>query len=255
MIDCERSPLPYPRRTGSIADDASSIASQSRDSLHMPSPEYEEGFPMEETGLRRLQIGQEYQGRVEGYSPCSATAGQKRRASSPPRDDGMHLRTVGSASDLARRRESHSRSTPSPRFHSTSTSISSTTSLPRNSFSSALSVAPSSASSLNSYSRLPHGGFPPAPMDINTDVSYTGSMSLNPSPRGSISARTSHHRALSESRPLTNARKLPEVLGLVKHNSAPSRQGVFICACCPKKPKKFDTQEELKLVPPNLIIH
>ncbi|KAJ8059965.1 hypothetical protein OCU04_011581 [Sclerotinia nivalis] len=245
IIDNERSSLPYPRRSGSIADDASSIASQSRDSFHMPSPEYEEGFPMEETGLRRLQIGEEYHGRGEGYSPCSATAGQKRRASSPPRDDGLHLRTVGSASDLARRRESGSRSTPSPRFHSTSTSISSSTSLPRNSFSSTLSVAASSATSMGSYGRLSHGSLPPAPMDINTDMSYNGSMSLNPSPRGSISARTTHHRALSESRPLTNARKMPEVLGHVKHNSAPSRQGGFICVCCPKKPKKFDTQEEL----------
>lgn len=249
MIDNERSPHPYNMRSGSIADDASSIASQSRDSFQMPSPEYEEGFHMEETGLRRLQIGEEYHGRSEGYSPCSTTAGQKRRASSPPRDDSLHLlRTVGSASDLARRRESGSRSTPSPRFHSSSTSISSTTSLPRNSFSSTLSVTASSATSMGSYSRLSPGGLSPAPMDINTDMSYNGSMSLNPSPRGSISARTTHHRALSESRPLTNARKMPEVLGHVKHNSAPSRQGGFICECCPKKPKKFDTQEDLKLV-------
>ncbi|KAF7946653.1 hypothetical protein EAE96_009645 [Botrytis aclada] len=246
MVDNERSPHPYNMRSGSIADDASSIASQSRDSFQMPSPEYEEGFHMEETGLRRLQIGEEYHGRSEGYSPCSTTAGQKRRASSPPRDDSLHLlRTVGSASDLARRRESGSRSTPSPRFHSSSTSISSTTSLPRNSFSSTLSVTASSATSMGSYGRLSHGGLSPGPMDINTDMSYNGSMSLNPSPRGSISARTTHHRALSESRPLTNARKMPEALGHVKHNSAPSRQGGFICECCPKKPKKFDTQEDL----------
>ncbi|KAB8288873.1 hypothetical protein EYC80_010776 [Monilinia laxa] len=245
IIDSERSPLPYPRRSGSIADDASSIASHSRDSYQAPSPEYEEGFHMEETSLRRLQIGEEYNGRNEGYSPCSATTGQKRRASSPPRDDGLHLRTVGSASDLARRRESGSRSTPSPRFHSTSTSISSTTSLPRNSFSSTLSVAASSATSLGSYNRPSHGGILPSPMDISTDMSYNGSMSLNPSPRGSISARSTHHRTLSESRPLANARKIPEPLGHVKHNSAPSRQGGFICECCPKKPKKFDTQEEL----------
>ncbi|ESZ97100.1 hypothetical protein SBOR_2530 [Sclerotinia borealis F-4128] len=245
IIDGERSPLPYPRRAGSIADDASSIASQSRDSYQMPSPDYEEGFPMEETNLRRLQIGDDYHSRSEGYSPRSATAGRKRRASSPPRDDGQHLRTVGSASDLTRRRESGSRSTPSPRFHSTSTSISSTTSLPRNSFSSTLSVAASSATSMGSYNRLTHGGNPPAPMDISLDMSYNGSASLNPSPRGSISARTTHHRALSESRPLTNARKMPEASGHVKHNSAPSRQGIFICECCPKKPKKFDCQEDL----------
>ncbi|KAI9643386.1 hypothetical protein NHQ30_008005 [Ciborinia camelliae] len=243
IIDSERSPLPYPRRSGSIADDASSIASQSRDSYQMPSPEHEEGFHMEDTGLRRLQIGEEYYGRSEGYSPRSATAGQKRRASSPPRDDGLHLRTVGSASDLARRRESGSRSTPSPRFHSTSTSISSTTSLARNSYTSAISALP--VSSTTCYNRLIHGSIPPNPMDISSDMSYGGSMSLNPSPRGSISARTTHHRTLSESRPLTNARKMPEALGHVKHNSAPSRQGGFICECCPKKPKKFDTQEEL----------
>lgn len=250
IIDSERSPLPYPRRSGSTGDDASSIASQSRDSYQMPSPEYEEGFHMEETGLRRLRIGEEYNSRGEGHSPSSATAGQKRRASSPPRDNGLHLRTVGSAGDLARRRESGSRSTPSPRFHSTSTSVSSTTSLPRNSFSSTLSVAASSATSMNSYSRLTHGSNIPTPMDISTDMSYNGSMSLNPSPRGSISARSAHQRAMSDNRPVTNARKMSEPYGHAKHNSAPSRQGTFICDCCPKKPKKFDTQEELKLVQP-----
>ncbi|PQE23893.1 C2H2 finger domain-containing protein [Rutstroemia sp. NJR-2017a WRK4] len=245
-VESERSPLPYLRRSGSIADDASSIASRSRDGYDQRiSPDQDVDFHMEETGIRRLHIDDHY-ARSEAYSPGSASTGQKRRASSPPRDDGPNLRTVGSASDLFRRRESGSRSSPSPRFHSTSASISSTASGQRsNSYASTLSLAASSITSMNSYGRLSPGGISPAATDNSLDSPYVTSLSSNPSPRGSISSRASHHRTLSETRPLMTSRKMSENLGHVKHNSAPKMQGVYICECCPKKPKKFDSQEEL----------
>jgi hypothetical protein len=77
------------------------------------------------------------------------------------------------------------------------------------------------------------------------DSPYVTSLSLNPSPRGSLS-RTNHTRTISETRPLMTSRKLPDSLSHGKQNSAPKMQGVFMCECCPKKPKKFDSQEELK---------
>ncbi|KAG4437580.1 hypothetical protein IFR05_006919 [Cadophora sp. M221] len=251
--DSDRSPLPYIRRSGSSSvinfnDDASSVTSRSRESYDQRiTPEHDVDFHMEDTGFRRLHID-DYSNRSEGYSP-GASVGQKRRASSPPGDDGPTLHTVGSASDLYRRRESASRASPTPRFHSTSGSVSSTASAPRNnSYASTLSVTASSITSMSSYGRLSPGGVSPGGLsNAGSDMSdspYVTSLSLNPSPRGSLS-RANHNRVLSESRPLMTSRKLSESLGTSKHNSPPKIHGVYMCECCPKKPKKFDSQEEL----------
>lgn len=258
----DRSPLPYIRRSGSsslmsLNDDASSVTSRSRESYDQRvSPEHDGDFHMEETGFRRLHID-DYSNRPEGYSP-GATVGQKRRASSPPGEDGPSLHTVGSASDLYRRRESASRASPTPRFHSTSGSVSSTASAPRNnSYASSLSVTASSITSMSSYGRLSPGGISPGGFSTTgsdmSDSPYVTSLSLNPSPRGSVS-RTNHSRALSETRPLMTSRKLSEGLGTSKHSSPPKMQGVFMCECCPKKPKKFDSQDELKYFLPLYIL-
>lgn len=246
--ESDRSPLPYTRRSGSgsgmdLCDDASSVTSRSRDSYDQRvSPDQDVDFQMEETGIRRLQI-EEYT-RPEIYSP-GATVGQKRRASSPPGEDGPLLHSVGSAGDLFRRRESGSRTSPGPRFHSSSGSMSSTASGPRcNSYAStALSIGASSITSMNSYGRLSPGGLSPVPTD-GSDSPYVTSLSLNPSPRGSLS-RTNHNRTLSETRPIMTSRKLSDSISQSKHSGTPKMQGVFICECCPKKPKKYDSQEEL----------
>lgn len=247
--ESDRSPAPYIRRSGSssvmsIGDDASSVTSRSRDSYDQRvSPDHDVDFHMEEAGLRRLHLD-DYSARSDAYSPGS-TAGQKRRASSPPGDEGPSLHTVGSASDLYRRRESASRTSPAPRFHSTSGSVSSTASAPRSgSYVSALSAGGSSITSLNSYGRLSPGGLSPGASDMS-DSPYVTSLSLNPSPRGTLS-RTNHSRTISETRPLMTSRKLSDSMSHGKHNGAPKMQGVFMCECCPKKPKKFDSQEELK---------
>ncbi len=237
--DSDRSPLPYSRRSGSssIMDDASSVTSRSRESYDSRvSPEDNDDFQMEEAGLRRLYL--------EDYS-AGATAGQKRRASSPPGEDGPSLHTVGSASDLFRRRESGSRTSPAPRFHATSGSVSSTASgLRNNSYASTMSLAASSTTSMGSYGRLSPGGISPGGTDMS-DSPYVTSLSLNSSPQGSVS-RPPHQRTLSETRPLMSSRKLSDSINHSKPNSVPKMQGVFMCECCPKKPKKFDSQEELK---------
>ncbi|KUJ12072.1 uncharacterized protein LY89DRAFT_700035 [Mollisia scopiformis] len=242
--ESDRSPLPYIKRSGSgsVPDDASSVTSRSRESYdHRVSPDHDAEFHMEETGFTRLQID-DYSNRSDGYSP-GATVGQKRRASSPPGDDGPSLHTVGSASDLFRRRESGSRTSPSPRFHSTSGSVSSTASGPRNnSYASSLSVAASSITSMGSYGKLSPGNVSPGGMDLDSPY-----ITSNPSPRSSIS-RAHHQRNVSETRPLLTSRKLSDSAPHSKHNNAPSKlQGVFMCECCPKKPKKFDSQEELNV--------
>ncbi|EPE36803.1 C2H2 and C2HC zinc finger [Glarea lozoyensis ATCC 20868] len=245
--DSDRSPHPYVRGSGSssamsFGDDASSFTSRSRDSYDPRiSPDHDAQFQMEETGLRRLRID-EYSGRQEPYSP-SSTAGQKRRASSPPAEDGPSLHTVGSASDLFRRRESASRRSPTPRLHSAAGSVSSAASAPRaNSYaSSTLSITTSSVSSLSSYARSP-GGLSPGGLD-SSDSSYVPS--LNPSPR-SCGPRVGHQRHPStEGRPLLSSHKPSDSLATSKAHGAPKIQGIYMCECCPKKPKKFDCQEDL----------
>jgi hypothetical protein len=250
--ESDRSPHPYIRGSGSssamsFGDDASSITSRSRDSYDpRVSPDHDVDFHMEETGLRRLHID-EYSGRQEPYSP-SATTGQKRRASSPPLDDSPSLHTVGSASDLFRRRESASRSSPTPRLHSAAGSVSSAASGPRaNSYaSSTLSITTSSVSSISSYGRSP-GGLSPGGMD-SSDSSYGPSLSLNPSPRG-CGPRIGHQRHPSaEGRPLLSSRKVSDGSATGKTHGAPKIQGIYMCECCPKKPKKFDCQDDLEYV-------
>lgn len=245
--ESDRSPLQYVRRSDSNSvingDDASSITSRSRESYDPRiSPEHDVDFYMEEAGLRRLHID-DYSSRPETYSP-GLTAGQKRRASSPPGEDEPSLHKVGSASDLYRRRELASRTSPAPRFHSNSGSVSSTASAPRSgSYVSTFSAGGSSITSLNSYGRLSPGGISPGVSEL-TDSPYVTSLSLNPSPRASLS-RTNHNRTISETRPLMTSRKLSDQLGHDKPNSTSKMQGVFMCECCPKKPKKFDSREEL----------
>ncbi|KAH8602210.1 hypothetical protein B0O99DRAFT_648039 [Bisporella sp. PMI_857] len=246
ISDSDRSPLPYTRRSGSgsvasICDDASSVTSRRDVYDARASPDHDVHFHMEETSLRRLKI--EDYSRQDGLLSGVAT-GQKRRASSPPVDDTPALNNVGNASDLFRRRESGSRSSPGPRYHSASGSFSSTASGPRSASytSTALSINASSMTSMNSFSKLSPNGLSPAPTD-GSESPYPTSFSQNTSPRGSIS-RSNHGRNTSDSRPLVTPRKLSDASHSNK-NSTPQMQGVFICECCPKKPKKFESQEDL----------
>lgn len=252
-LDCDRSPLPSIRRSGSNAgDDASSTASHSHRGSYDQNvfPDNETDFPMEETtGMRRLHIDDSMTSTMEGLSPGS-TAGIKRRASSPPRDDSAppSLHNVGSASDLFQRRVANSRMSPQPfRYHhSQSGSVSSTSSLRGSSFASNLSsLTASSISTMSSYGRLSPGGLSPA-----TDLSESPFLnSALHSPTSSISSSSramGHQRNISEVRPLMTSRKLSDTLPPTKpQHGGPRLQGIFICECCPKKPKKFDTPEEL----------
>jgi hypothetical protein len=286
--DAERSPLPYLRHSasGSLSnsEDNHSFASRANGDSDR-NLDIDADFPMEETsGLRRLLIDDSTL-RFEGHSPTSA-AGQKRRASSPPREDGHpSLHTVGSASDLYRRRESASRASPTPRLHSSHGSVSSVGSGPRtSSYISTLSLTGSSITSMSSYGRLSPGGLSPGGLspsglspgtlspgtlstgglspggispggvsprsnDGGNDSPYTTSSSLTASPPGSVSS-PNHQHAVPEARPLIGARKSSDrSMGQVKRITTDKLHGVFICECCPKKPKKFETEEDLKWVP------
>jgi hypothetical protein len=256
------------RRSGSSSilgspDDASSVASLSgRGSCdHSAMEDADMDDQVEETGLKNLNIGGHTPPWAECYSPGSKSS-LKRRASSPPREDGVVMGSnksknglpsldipSGSPDLFLRRAASYlpaQRASPVQRFHASQGSISSA-SPPRNgsyASSSTLSPTGTSITSVSPYDRLsPGAGLSQfADLDIGNNAQYT------PSPRNSLS-RPSHSRTASETKSAPSNRKMSsDSTGHTKHHSMPKLSGVFICECCPKKPKKFDSAEDLQYV-------
>ncbi|KAF7537436.1 hypothetical protein G7054_g3721 [Neopestalotiopsis clavispora] len=185
-------------------------------------------FPMEDASMSTSQM--DYH-----------TAGQKRRASSPLGEESS-LQGLPGAGELLRRREGASRASPTPRL----TIPQNLPSLGRstNSYMSSLPLTATSTTSMTgSFGRRSPGGLSPgamSPVDGICNSPFTTPISLTHSPRSAIS-RIPHQRQLSESRPLSSPRKLTEL----PKASIPRIQGFYMCECCPKKPKKFETAEEL----------
>ncbi|KAJ4352680.1 hypothetical protein N0V95_004064 [Ascochyta clinopodiicola] len=212
-------------------------------------------FGMEENGMRNLNIDDRSPAGSDEYHMCQKV-GLKRRASSPPpeavRDD--RPTTTGNP-DLYHRRSAQmlvNRNTPASRFqmhHGSLSSVSS--SAPRTgSVGSSLGFS-TAASSLTSYGgdqRLsPSALSPSGQTELGPVSPYAASRSLNPSPRGSLS-RPQHQRGYSESEHPSQIRKL-STDGVIhsRQNSMANRiPGAYICECCPKKPKKFDSEDELR---------
>ncbi|ORY64502.1 uncharacterized protein BCR38DRAFT_458158 [Pseudomassariella vexata] len=236
-MDPERSPRLRSRRTnsGSVPDDAT-VSTQS--SYDYSTEDID--FPMEAeaSGIRRLHINDSSM-RHEYH-----TIGQKRRASSPPGDEPP-LQGLPGGGELLRRREGNMRASPTPRLtvNAQGGSMSSVSSAGRNnSYASSISLT-TSATSMSSFGRRSPGGPSPgglSPVDGICHSPFTTPVSLAHSPRAGI-ARAPHQRVPSDNRPLASPRKLTEV----PKASISRIQGFFMCECCPKKPKKFDTAEEL----------
>ena len=242
-MDFERSPVPRSRRTnsGSMGDDLS-VSTESYDN--------ETDFPMEETSrLRAIHLDDPHHSRMSSLD--YQTIGQKRRASSPPGDEPP-LHTMSSQSDLLRRRDGVSRGSPTPRLtvipqHS---SVSSVSSAGRSgSYASQLSLT-TSMTSAHSYGRRSPVGLSPSglsPTDPTASPFMTPN-SLTMSPRSTMSQRIGpHQRTLSEQKTMVSPRKLTETT-LRTNGNVSKIQGFFMCDCCPKKPKKFETAEELRYV-------
>lgn len=225
-IDLDRSPFARTRRnnSGSVPDDATISTHSSYDNGD------DNDFPMED----RPQI--EHQ-----------AIGLKRRASSPPGDD-MPMQGMSGSCNLLRHREGASRSSPTPRLSGIPPS--SMPSIPpaarSGSFASNASL-PIALSSMNSLSVRSPGGLSSgglSPIDVMSSSSYNNmSNSIGHSPRVSL-ARVPHQRNISsETRRLASPRKVSEV---PKAGISKIPGGFYMCECCPKKPKKFETAEELR---------
>lgn len=205
--DADRSPRTRTRRNNS--EDAVSTQGSFVDDMDMD----------ETSSLKRLHI-------EEGY----IATGHKRRAASPASDDlGFH----GLPVDGLRRRDGASRGSPTPRLSTIPQGVPS-------SYMSTISMAPSAVSAVSSYGhRSPGGGMSPGGPSPTCTSPYTTPASLNPSPRASVSSRAPlHARSPSGASP----RKLAEP----QKPAGSKLQGFLMCECCPKKPKKFETAEELR---------
>lgn len=217
--DLDRSPR---QRRRNNSDDATST--QSYDYSGADDMEIDE-----DSSLKRLHIDDAY-----------VATGQKRRAASPAPEDHMML-TAGGQPDLSRRHGA-SRSSPTPRLtfpQPSSISSFSTAASRSNSYMSTASMAPSSITTSNSFGRRSPGGVSPggvSPTSCNSP--YATPTSLNPSPRGSISSRVPTH---TRNPSATSPKRMAEM-------PKPSKlQDFYMCDCCPKKPKKFESPEQLKL--------
>lgn len=212
-------------------------------------------FAMEESGMRDLNINDRSPPGQEEYQSCPK-GGLKRRASSPPSEAAREDRPTASGNnDLYHRRSAQmlvSRNSPVSRFQANQGSLSSASSLSQRTGSFASSYALSTAaSSMTSYSgeqRLSPGALSPAAeTDLGPVSPYAATRSLNPSPRSSLS-RPPHQRGLSENDPSQSRKMSTESILHSRQNSIAGRiPGTYICECCPKKPKKFDTEDELRV--------
>lgn len=185
-----------------------------------------------------------------------AKAGTKRRASSPPRDVYYDERaSVGSASgqiDSYNRRSVHQvpeRGSPVARFQPSHSSLSSASSYaPRHgSFGSSLSIpsVPSSATSYASGRVSPIILSPVIDPELRARTPSGSGQSLKPSPI----LPNPHHgrtRTLSSSTQGGAQSSGPDSAPHSRQNSLSQLHGMYICECCPKKPKKFDTEDDLR---------
>ncbi|GAB7348073.1 hypothetical protein MBLNU459_g6103t1 [Dothideomycetes sp. NU459] len=210
-----------------------------------------EDFAMEEGQMKDLNIN-DRNGSVS-EDQLGTKAGMKRRASSPhaeaARDERSSVSSAPGGIDLYTRRSIQqlpNRHSPVSRYAPNHGSISSVSSLgPRNG-SMASSYGLSVASSATSYTsgRISPGNISPA-IDPELGVlSYNAHRQLDPSP-GPPSSALSHQRTFSEI-PQGSAAYVPDVVMHSRQNSLPNPQGIIVCECCPKKPKKFSSEEELR---------
>lgn len=207
-------------------------------------------FPLEETDrLHQMHIDEGRHSRINSLSYDNQLPSLKRRASSPPVEDPI-IRHVSSQSDLLRRRENVSRSSPAPRLSVNPPqlhgSISSVSSGDRSGSFGCLSTATSMTSSL-SFGRRSPAGLSPAglsPTEVATSPFATPN-SITRSPRTTITPRAGpHQRGPSNTANIVSPRKLTEP-AISRGGGLGKIQGFYMCDCCPKKPKKFESPEEL----------
>jgi hypothetical protein len=202
--------------------------------------------------LHDLRIGDQKYGSQD--SRWNSKSGTKRRASSPPRDLSRDDRTIidnlSPKHDASKRQPLHQlplRESLSSRFHPNHSSLSSASSSARHgSLGSSLGMAsiPSSTTSFASGQLSPGGSSPSYDDENRMDTIYSRAPTAKSASAtqarqhqrgGSIASTSGPASAQSESSPHSRNSSVNQLSG-----------ATYVCECCPKKPKKFDTAEELR---------
>ncbi|POS86423.1 hypothetical protein EPUL_004437 [Erysiphe pulchra] len=183
--------------------------------------------------------------------PFIFTAGKRTRASSSAEDENTHLYAVKSPNKFFRRRESvASRNSTDSCFHSHRGSISSIHSDTKNdSYPSTISSITNNRISVGSFDRLSPDRISPKSADgINSP--HATSQSSNQRRQGSSFRPIFQHKLSYDNRVQEKINHLPFESAIYSQQSKnlnlSESTGVFICECCPKKPKKFDNKEDLE---------
>jgi hypothetical protein len=247
-----RSPTSYegeshPRRFGSMST-TGTLEEANTIPLHRGSYDHgafsESEIGMEDSGMRELNLNDRS---LEDYHSGNR-AGQKRRASSPPSEAAREERMQANGSIDLYPRQRLRNSPVVPRFPLNPGSLSSISSLSQRNASYTSSHAFSNASSMTSYNgdhRISPSAQSPAESEPGLVSPYAYNRSQNPSPRGSLSVAHQHGwpdydiavRKMSTSDTALHSRQ----------SSISGRMPDYLtCQCCPKKPKKFTSEEELR---------
>jgi hypothetical protein len=212
--------------------------------------ESEADFPMEETGgFRKLNLGDSTPSDLDGRQNLSKQ-GMKRRALSPPAEASREDKALLYTADAYQKQGATGNYPRSPISqqdpgHGSVSSVSSA-SLRNNSYASSvgLSIAGSSMTSVSSLDTHSPGAISPlSEFGPTKDSPYITSVSLNPSQVSITPARS--HQQNRESRPVSTARKM-SIQSAVNQSRQLRIGGQFMCECCPKKPKKFECEEDLR---------
>ena len=230
------------RMSMSFDDAASPPKRESYDQSVFADPDSD--FPMEETGgMRQLHLDDRTPPSMDVHSP-SSRSGTKRKALSPPPREAQHddKATVGGSSELNPRRTSGHLSANRLQPEHASFSSTSSSGLRNGSFASSagFSAPGSSYTSFSSHERL-------SPAGISPSADLHDTLTLDPSLQAS--SPQSHQLTAPENKSAAAiARKMPsDTAGRGKQYNMPKMQANYhMCECCPKKPKKFDTLEELQ---------
>lgn len=166
--------------------------------------------------------------------------GQKRRALSPPSEAVLDptLRGNNNSDDWQRPRSGDERHDPQNRLQAQNASLSSNNaSLPQNSYSSSYGVSLASSATSYASERLPPSSYQPAAQnDTHTQAQQ----------------QTYDAQSMNQPPPIPVSNGGPPPIPHRRQNStsgAPRPPGLWICDCCPKKPKKFENEQELRSVP------
>ena len=210
-----------------------------RDSyVHGVPPEAEMDKPSEEGGLpefeRRASHGQKRR--------RSCSRDQQDTSASSPLNAGLEGQQRYSSNLVPRSHEQYT-------SHHGSVSSASSSAFRQGSYASSagLSIGRSSITSISTFERSPGRLSPRPDAESSHEASYSSSVPF-PQLVSSLPTRTLKPATIVENKPSTSLPAKPITPTSSRTKSSGKGVGAFVCTCCPKKPKRFCTEDELRYV-------